>query len=224
MPYQLPGTQQPQPQQPNPYQQPFQQQFMPPPQRQFSMPSPQQQQQQGLYDLMRGVNTTNLGQQQTNMPPRDIYYPGIPDFVVPFASNAQQGQQQFNPETYQRNPNLQKPYTPQRQMTPEQQRMQNIAGIHSPDYYQQQQSQQQYFRPQQQQQYFRPQQMQQDPFQNSIRNQQLALQQQAMRSQQQQRTQANTASAARQQAVQRAAQQAANAPAPIYNAPDWQAG
>jgi len=57
------------------YSQPFQQQYMPPPQQQFYMPPPQQRQQQmSPYNLSGAMNTTNLGQQQTNMPRQDVYY------------------------------------------------------------------------------------------------------------------------------------------------------
>jgi hypothetical protein len=45
---------------------------------------------------------------------------------------------EFNPETYKYNPNMQKPYMPQRPLTPEQQRMQDIMGIRTPEYYSQQ--------------------------------------------------------------------------------------
>jgi len=60
--------------------------------------------------------------------------------VNPLNGNQQPG---FNPARYEYNPNMQKPYMPQRQMTPEQQRMQNIMGLYTPDHYQQLQQQQQ---------------------------------------------------------------------------------
>jgi hypothetical protein len=73
-------------------------------------------------------------QQQTQQPQENI---GIGDFMQrQFGPNVAE---EFNPETYQRNPNMQKPYMPQRQMTPEQQRMQDVMSIHSQGYYQQQQ-------------------------------------------------------------------------------------
>jgi hypothetical protein len=94
------------------------------------------------------------------------------------------------------------------------------------------QPQQQQYRPpqqrtQQQQQYFRPQQYQQDPYMNYVRNQQQAIQQQAMQQagiQQAQQAEVLRQQQAAQQGARLIAQRTANAPAPTYNAPDWQAG
>jgi hypothetical protein len=75
--------------------------------------------------------------------------------------------------------------------------------------------------------YFRPQQYQQDPYMNYVRNQQQAIQQQAMQQagmQNAQQAEVLRQQQAAQQGARLIAQRTANAPAPTYNAPDWQAG
>jgi hypothetical protein len=91
---------------------------------------------------------------------RQQYQPSEPGMSYPGGSRDFYGQYPSSFQQPQLAPSnvgttgMQKPYTPQRQMTPEQQRMQNIMGIHTPDYYQQPQQ----FNPYRQQQ--RP-----DPYQ-----------------------------------------------------------
>jgi len=88
-----------------------------------------------------------------------------------------------------------------------------------------------YDQPQQQQrlpqQYFTPQQYQQDPYMNYVRNQQQALQQRAIQSagvQNSQQAEVLRQQQAAQQGARLIAQRDTYAPAPNYNAPDWQAG
>jgi hypothetical protein len=94
--------------------------------------SPMYQQLQDLQGKMRGFQDS---QQPQPEPVANNQVMGFRPAVMPPPESVAE---EFNPETYQRNPNMQKPYTPQRQMTPEQQRMQAAMGIHSQDYYQQQ--------------------------------------------------------------------------------------
>jgi len=102
------------------YSQPYQRQYMPPPQQQFSMAAPPRQYVQQPYNLSGTMNTTNLGQQQqmsrpiTTMP---INYPSaqtqqmqqpprgliLSGFDQP--QQQQQSQQQyFRPQQYQQDP------------------------------------------------------------------------------------------------------------------------
>jgi hypothetical protein len=121
-------------------------------------PQQAQQAQQTNTDLLR-----RLGNPMPGTPEHNLRYPeiGTPEFeqlhgpganaeaqrpresgpitTMPVSPPPESVAEEFNPETYQRNPNLSKPYMPQRQMTPEQQRMQNIMGLYTPDHYQQQQ-------------------------------------------------------------------------------------
>jgi hypothetical protein len=92
---------------------------MPPPQQQFSMAAPPRQYVQQPYNLSGALNTTNLGQQQTNMPRRDVYYTQQqPNYSNP-TSIAQlqamygtrpsggpppQQQQYFTPQQYRQDP------------------------------------------------------------------------------------------------------------------------
>jgi len=157
----------------------------------------QQQQQTGIPDFARSY-ASNALQAAGNMPPQG--YGGLGGLNPAAASNLGAGIAQLmgGRQATQQPPNAagqnRAAVMPQRRTTPAPQRQGGLGAAI------------------QRQPSFRPQQMQQDPFQNSIRNQQLALQQQAIRSAQQQRTQANTASAARQQAAQQTAQQTAQQP------------
>ena len=102
------------------YSQPFQRQYMPPPQQQFSMAAPPRQYVQQPYNLSGAMNTTNLGQQQqmsrpiTTMP---INYPSAqtqqmqqpPRGLILSGFDQPQQQQQFQqqyfrPQQYQQDP------------------------------------------------------------------------------------------------------------------------
>lgn len=164
------------------------------------------------YNLSGAMNTTNLSNQQTNMPRLDHTYlaqtqqMSRPNYSNPTSIAQLQAMYGTRPSGGEA---ISAPvYQPPRGLI--------LSGFDQP-----QQQQQQF-----QQQYFRPQQYQQDPYMNYMRNQQQAMQQQAV--QQGGIRQLQQADILRQQQVaQAAAQRAAtqqSAPPPTYNAPDWQAG
>jgi len=201
------------------YSQPFQQQYMPPQQMQFSMAAPPRQYVQQPYNLSGALNTTNLASQQTNMPRQDHTYlaqtqqMSRPNYQNP--TSIAQLQAMYGTRPSGGEVRSAPVYQPQPQIPPELQQLRE-ANMRA---YQQQP----------QQQYFRPQQYQQDPYMNYMRNQQQAMQQQAV--QQGGIRQLQQADILRQQqvaqaaATQRAAtQQYAPPPPPTHSAPDWQAG
>jgi hypothetical protein len=159
-----------------------------------------QQQQQMLSNRV-----AQFQQQQPQRTQQELMYNPLngnqPEYAPGESGIGRMEQAQFNPDRYQYNPNMQKPYMPQRQMTPEQQRMRDMAVSYGGGGYGQQQQPRamtmdmpQRYGQQPQlpqygqsgQQYFSPQQMRQDPYMNYVRNQQQAMQQQSMRSSQQQ--------------------------------------
>lgn len=209
------------------YTQPFQQQYRPPQQMQFSMPAPQQRQMQMSPNNLAGImGVSNLADQQTNMPRQYYTFSAQPQQQAGF------GQLMGGPMGGLLNRPHQGPGPGQfgygegtggaPQMSQQQQQMlrDRVGQL-------QQQPSPQQQRTQQQQQYFRPQQYQQDPYMNYVRNQQQAIQQQAMQQagiQQAQQAEVLRQQQAAQQGARLIAQRTANAPAPTYNAPDWQAG
>jgi len=120
------------------YSQPFQQQYMPPQQMQFSMAAPPRQYVQQPYNLSGALNTTNLGQQQqmsrpiTTMP---INYPSAqtqqmqqpPRGLILSGYDQPQQQQRlpqqyFTPQQYQQDPYMN--YVRNHQQAMQQQAMQ----------------------------------------------------------------------------------------------------
>jgi hypothetical protein len=165
------------------------------------------------------MNTTNLANQQTNMPRQDHTYlaqtqqMSRPNYQNP--TSIAQLQAMYGTRPSGGEVRSAPVYQPPQQQT--QMQMQRQMDNFQPPQQQQQPPQQ----------YFRPQQYQQDPYMNYMRNQQQAMQQQAVQQggiRQLQQADILRQQQAAQQGARLVAQREAAAPAPNYSAPDWQAG